>query len=323
MTVGEKPNTRYPHARVSRRAVLSFIWVIPAIAAVVAAVLVFQNVQKFGPSVTIQFDDANGLEANQSVVRYRGIRVGSVSSVKLSPDLQHVEIRARLYRFAAGLAREGSIFWIVRPEVGAAGVHALETIVSGPYIEVLPGEGKGKTQDHFVGATEAPVMKQPGNGVEFVLHSRAIRSLGPDSPVYFRGLPAGKVLYLDLSDDSKTVNIHVVLKPGFASLVRLNTVWWNAGGIDVNWHLLSGVNVSAENLKALLTGGIAFATPNTPEGQAPAGTSFVLYDRPDAKWLEWSPSVEVTNAAVSDHANSGGVDLENVNQLQTPPQKQQ
>ncbi len=303
-----------PHAKLARRATLSFIWSIPVIAAVVATILVVGNLQKFGPVITIQFASANGLDANQSVVRYRGVRIGSVRSIQLARDLQHVDVRARLDRSAAGLAQDGTVFWIVRPEVGAAGVHALETIVSGPYIEALPGDKKGRAQYHFVGATEAPIIKQPGGGTEFILCASQIRSLGADSPVYFRGLQAGKVQYLDLSPDSTTVNVHVLLKPNFSALVHSNTVWWNAGGIDINWHLLSGLNMSAENLRSVVTGGISFATPNDPEGIAPAGTAFVLHERPEEKWLDWSPRLEITNTAVLAPGAPPSIDLENINQ---------
>jgi paraquat-inducible protein B len=224
-----------------------------------------------------------------------------------------VEVTARLERFASGLAHEGSVFWIVRPEVGAAGVHALETIVSGPYIEVLPGDGHGKIQNHFVGDDETPVIKQ-GNGKEFILQASSIRSLGANSPVYYRGLQAGKVQYLELSEDSTTVNVHVSIKASFAPLVRSDTVWWNAGGININWHLLSGLNMSAENLRAVVTGGIAFATPGAPAALAPPGTSFTLHDKPEAKWMDWSPHVSITNAAVSTPGNPAVLDLENINQ---------
>ena len=306
----------FPHAKTTRRAVSSFfIWSVPVVAAVVAAVLVIQNLQKFGPVITIQFESANGLDGNQTVIRYRGVRVGSVQSIKLTSDLQHVEVRARLDRSATGLAREGSMFWVVRPEVGTAGIHALETIVSGPYIEALPGEGKGKAQDHFIGATEAPVVRELGDGTEFILRAPLIRSLGADSPVYYRGLLAGKVLYLALNPDSTTVNVHVLLKPNFSTLVRSNTVWWNAGGIDINWHLLSGLNMTAENLRAVVTGGISFATPNDPAEPAPAGTVFTLFEKPEEKWLAWSPHLENNKTTVSTHGNSAGIDLENMNQV--------
>ena len=316
MNTTSRAPSDFPRAKVKRQAVLSLIWLVPLIAAVVAGVLVFQNLQKFGPDITIQFQSASGLDANQTVIRYRGVRVGSVQSIRLTRDLRNVEVRARLYRFAAGLAREVSVFWIVRPEVGAAGVHALETIVSGPYIEALPEEGQSKSQNHFVGAEEAPVIKQ-GNGIEFVLHSAQVRSLSPSSPVYYRGLQAGKVQYLELSEDATTVNIHVLMKPSFAPLVRLNSVWWNAGGIDINWHLLSGLSMTAENLRAVVTGGIAFATPNEPDEPARSGMAFTLHVRPDEKWLEWAPRIAITNAAVSS-GSQPSLDLENVSQ--TPKQ---
>jgi paraquat-inducible protein B len=298
---------------------------VPAIAAVVAIVLVVQNLQTFGPAITIQFDNATGLDANQTVIRYRGVRVGNVHAVRLTQDLQHVEVTARLDRSAAALARQGSVFWIVRPEVGTAGVHALETIVSGPYIEAYPGPADARAESHFIGASEAPVIEQPGSGTDFVLYASQIRSLGADSPVYYRGLQAGRVQFLELSKDSTTVRVHVLVKPNFLSLVRMNTVWWNAGGIDVNWHLLSGINMSAENLKAVVTGGISFATPNDPGAPAPAGATFTLYERPDEKWLSWSPSLQLTNPTVSRPGtldtigNSGAIDLNSV--TRTPKQQ--
>ena len=305
---------RFPRAKTRRPVVMSFIWAVPVIAAIVATVLVAQNLRKLGPAITIQFDNASGLDANQSVIRYRGVRVGSVSSIQLSPDLRHVEVRARLDRTSAGLARGGSTFWIVRPEVGAAGVHALETIVSGPYIEALPGNLSAKIQQKFIGASEAPVVTEPDGGTEFVLRANQIRSLGASSPVYFRGLQAGRVQYLDLSSDSTMVNIHILIKPSFAPLVRANSIWWNAGGINVNWHLLSGLSMTAENLRAVITGGIAFNTPEEAEGPAAAGTSFNLNERPDPKWISSSPRLNITNAIVSAPGATTPIDLENVSQ---------
>jgi paraquat-inducible protein B len=309
----------FPHAKLEKQTTLSFIWLVPVVAAVVAGVLVFQNIRKSGPTITIQFEDGDGLGANQTVIRYRGVRVGSVSSIQLTPDMRHMAVRARLDRSAAGLAREGTIFWIVRPEVGAGGFHALETIVSGPYIQALPGNGSGQIQKSFVGATEPPIIKQTGNGMEFVLRSPQIRSLAEGSPVYYRGIEAGSVRYLELNGDSTAVNVHVVIKTNFTPLVRANTVWWNAGGININWHLLSGINMTAENLRAVLTGGIAFATPNEPGESAPAGTVFALNEKSDDKWLGWSPHMIITNATASAPGSPASIDFNNMSQPHTQP----
>ena len=306
----------FPRARIRQPGARPLIWAVPVIAAVVSIVLVIQNLKKLGPAITIQFDSASGLDANQTLIRYRGVRVGSVKSIELMHDLRHVTVRARLERSAANLAHDGSVFWIVRPEVGAAGVRALETIVSGPYIDVLPGAGGGNIKKDFIGASEPPVIIEPEGGKEFVLRATEIRSLGANSPVYFRGLPAGKVQYLDLSPDSETVNIHVVINHNFASLVRSNSVWWNAGGIDVNWHLLSGLSMTAENLRAVVTGGLSFSTPNNADGPAPDGMKFVLHERPDERWTRWSPYLNITNTTASAPGNTAPIDLENINQTQ-------
>lgn len=318
MIAPHKSPAEFPSARLKRQAALSLIWTVPALAALVAGVLVFQNLQNIGPAISIQFDDGSGLDANQTVIRYRGVRVGSVRSVRLSPDTRSVEVQARLDRSAAGLAREGTVFWVVRPEVGAAGVHALETIVSGPYIEALPGKAGGKARKKFIGASEAPVIWQTGDGREFILRASQVRSLGPGSPVYFRGLQAGKVQFLELSRDSTTVNVHVSIQANFAPLVCANTVWWNAGGININWHLLTHINMTAENLRSVVTGGIAFATPNDPGDPAPAGTAFDLFEKPDDKWLDWSPHLVITNATVS-AGNSPSIDFNSVSQPQKQP----
>ena len=314
-----KATHELPSARLKREAAISLIWSVPVLAAIVAAVLVFQNFRKIGPAITIQFNNGTGLDANQTVVRYRGVRVGSVRSVQLTPDTRHVEVRVRLDRTASGLAREGTLFWIVRPEVGAAGFRALETIVSGPYIQAMPRPGSGKVQKQFVGVSEAPVVTEANDGVEFVLRATQIRSLGPSSPVYYRGVQAGKVEYLELCPDATGVNIHVRLKPSFTPLVRANTVWWNAGGISVDYHFLLRFTMTAENLRAVVTGGIAFATPDDPGSPAGTGTLFALHDRPEDQWLEWSPHLSITNATVSVPGNEAIMDLNSVGQSQKQP----
>jgi paraquat-inducible protein B len=95
------------------------------------------------------------------------VRVGEVLSVQLTPGAQHVEVQARLDKSAESLARDGSVFWIVRPEVGAGGLQGLETIVSGPYIQVQPGGGV--EQRKFIGAEKPPILKTSESGLEIIL----------------------------------------------------------------------------------------------------------------------------------------------------------
>ena len=142
-----------PRARLRRGSLLGIaVWVVPLVAAIVAGVLVYQRMQEYGPSVTIRFKDGAGLRVGQTAIKYRGVQVGAVRSVDLSPDQQYVLVKAQLRRSAAALARDGATFWIVRPEVGLGNITGLGTVITGPEIEVLPGAEGGAPKPRRIAA---------------------------------------------------------------------------------------------------------------------------------------------------------------------------
>jgi paraquat-inducible protein B len=283
-----------PQARIKRQPRVSIIWIVPLAAAIAGGWLVFKYVRQMGPVISIQFSDGNEIKANQTTLQYRGARVGGVLSVKLTHDLEHVEVQARLDKSAESLARDGSVFWVVRPEVGAGGLHGLETIVSGPYIQVQPGSGK--EQKKFIGAEKPPILKTSDGELEIILTTPSLGSLTVGSPVYYRGMEVGSVRYFVLGKDSTAVNIHVLIETNYAPLVRTDSKFWNAGGIGVHFGIFSGFSMSAESFKALVIGGIAFATPQSPGIPVTNGVAFPLNDKVDRKWLKWSPAITITNA---------------------------
>jgi paraquat-inducible protein B len=289
-----------PKAWVGMRRRFPFIWIVPLVAAMVAAWLVFDRVRREGPLVTIVFADGRGVSAGQTVLKYRGVPVGTVKAAHLSADAKRVVVKARLDRSATTLARQGSIFWIVRPEVGAGGIGGLETIVSGPYIQVQPGQGGEQTE--FIGAEDAPVLKPEQGGLEILLLTPHKSSLTEESPVYYRGMEVGTLRYFELNKDGSAVIVHALVENRFAALVRTNTKFWNAGGINVSLKLF-GINMSAESVKSLVIGGVEFATPEPPGPPCPSNNTFVLYDKPDEKWLKRSSAIpELQNTNTSEHA---------------------
>ena len=267
---------------------MSIIWAVPLLAVVIGGYLLFQRFEVVGPSITITFQDGDGIRPDQTPVRYRGVQVGIVRSVTISPDHREVEVEARLDRSAEGLACKGSQFWIVRPEVSAAGLQGLQTIVSGSFIQVEPGSGPELKK--FAGIDKAPLPEKLRDGLELVLTSHHVGTLNDGAPVYHRGLEVGSVESLALNDDATAVNVHVRIQRQYADLVRQNTVFWNAGGLDVSLKLF-GINVSAESMRSLIVGGIAFATPSPPGGVVASNTVFALQDKLEEKWLKWETPI--------------------------------
>ena len=124
-------------ARVGGRAV-SILWFVPVLAVGLVGVLFFQAYAQRGPIITINFANGEGLRAGDPV-SFRGVQVGKVREVLLTPDLAGVSTRIELNKDASGLAVEGSRFWVVRPELSLTRVSGLETLLGPRYIEAEPG----------------------------------------------------------------------------------------------------------------------------------------------------------------------------------------
>ncbi|HEX6005633.1 MAG TPA: MlaD family protein [Burkholderiales bacterium] len=280
-----------PEARITKkRWRLSIVWVVPLIAVLTAGVLVYDHLREWGPQITIRFSDASGVRTGQTQLKYRGIPIGDVSAVELSADQHYANVTVRLRHSAKSIAREGSMFWIVRPQVGLENITGLGTVLTGPEIQVLPGNGNSASS--FTGLEKAPTMVE-SNGLRIVLRASRLGGVKPNAPVYYKGIEVGTIEDVGLTHDAAAVDIHVVIRKRYARLVRSSSKFWVVGGLDINAGLLKGVDIKLESLKSLLVPGIAFATPDDGAKPAPNGLGFLLYDEPRREWMEWAPKISL------------------------------
>lgn len=278
-----------PRAVVERGWRFSLVWIVPVLAVAFVGYLVYTTWIEAGPTITIRFKQGQGVQKGQTQVKYRGVQVGEVTGIKLSKDHQWVEIQAELDHSAAGIARQGSQFWIVHPEVSLSGIRGLKTIVSGNYIQVDPGLGPQTNQ--FRGLEQPPVIQLGSEkALRVQLITADLKAISPGTPVLYRGLQVGETTRNTLGAHAQDVDIQVYIYPQFKNLVRLNSRFWNAGGVNLQLGFL-GVDVSAQSTKALLAGALAFATPDQPDAPAPDGTVFRLYDKAQPDWLNWAPDI--------------------------------
>ena len=121
---------------------ISVVWIIPILAAVVAIGIAIQRVMSEGPTITILFKAAEGLEAGKTFVKYKDVNIGQVTAVKLSTDHSKVEVTAKIDKSAADLMVEDAKFWVVEPRVTLSGVSGLGTLLSGNYIGFEVGKSE-------------------------------------------------------------------------------------------------------------------------------------------------------------------------------------
>ncbi|MBZ9667280.1 MlaD family protein [Pseudomonas sp. LMG 31766] len=245
-----------------------------------------------GQQISIRVSNGDGLQPG-TAIRYKGLEVGTVESMSLTDDLQGVVLGARITQAAERIVREGTQFWVVKPELSLTRAANLGTLVSGQYLEVQPSAQKGARRTEFTALASPPNQAVREEGLRLVLSAPRRGSIKPGVIVSYREVPVGKVVDFELGPTSDRVLIHVLIEPRYAPLVRSGSRFWNASGIGVDAGLFKGVKVRTESLEALLEGGIAFATPNNPEmgGPAQPGQTFALFDEPQDVWMQWAPKI--------------------------------
>lgn len=270
--------TTVPHKRVR----FSVIWIIPIIAALVGIGIAVQKFLNEGPTITITFKVAEGIEVGKTFVKYKDVNIGQVTRVSLSEDYSHVVVTAKIAKNAANLLVKDTKFWIMQPRITMSGVSGIGTLLSGNYIGLEAGKSKEK-QNIFTGLDTPPIITSTEPGRQFVLKADNLGSLGFGSPVYYRRLNVGQVIGYDLAKDGKSVDIKVFVNAPYDKYVTGSTRFWQASGIDISMGA-NGINVHTQSLASLLAGGIAFETPLYPQAaeQAAENTAFTLFDNQEA-----------------------------------------
>lgn len=266
-----------PPARV-RRSRFSLVWLLPLIALAIAAYLGVRTVRSEGPVITVTFKTGDGLVAGQTKVQHKAVALGAVESVRLSDDLQNVIVTVRMQREASPYLTDQSRFWVVRPRLSSGSISGIETLVSGSYIEIDPGERGGKGQTQFTGLENPPGVRSGEPGRTFQLKADRVGSLTAGAPVFWRDITVGEVLAYDIGNGDGPVTITVFVRSPYEGFVREGSHFWNASGLSVQLGG-DGLHVEVASLQALVSGGVAFDTPRgMPDAkQLPTGTEFPLY----------------------------------------------
>lgn len=265
-------------ASIRSRRRFPIIWGIPLLAIAVAVWLAWDTLSKEGPTLTISFTSAEGLQAGQSQLKFKDLTLGTVKTLRLSDDHSHVIATIGTTSDAAPLFTSDTVFWVVRPRFFAGSLSGLGTLISGSYVGMLPGSREGTVRHSFAGLEDPPVLQTETPGRTFLVKADRLGSISVGSPVLFRDLTVGEVLGWDLGDMATSATLHVFVREPFDHYVRDNSRFWNASGLDINFGG-SGIEVRVDSLRAILLGGVAFDTPSEAKTSpvSIAGHMFPLY----------------------------------------------
>jgi len=259
----------------------STIWLLPLLALIVGGLLLAKTLLDHGPTITVSFADAAGMEAGKTRVKFRDVEIGTVDAIHLTEDGTRVLATVSLAKEAKRFAVDGTLFWIVRPRLAGSGISGLETLMSGVYIGALPGRSHDERLEFE--EAETPPASDPGAaGTRFRLQADNIGSLDVGSPVLYRRITAGHVESFKLDSDGRRITMTIFVKSPYDHFVLPNTAFWHASGIDLTMGA-DGVKVDTQSLATILIGGISFETPADRLGpdSAPPDTAFTLAQNKD------------------------------------------
>lgn len=268
-------------ARATPQARFSPIWIVPIVALLIGAWLVWDNYRSRGPQITLTIGNAEGIEAGSTLIKTRNVEVGRVEQVHLSEDLSTAVITARMGPGNEAMLVEDSQFWVVKPRVGREGISGLGTVLSGAYLQLQPGESEIESREFEV-SDQPPVAPAGAAGLRINLISQLGNSLRVGDPVTYQGYTVGRVEEATFDATTRRMQHRVFIEAPYDSLVTESTRFWSASGIDLRLDS-EGFRVNVESFEALLGGGVTFGVPEDLPlgGTVEADTTFNLYPDED------------------------------------------
>ena len=88
---------------------ISPIWLFPIVALVIGGWLVYQTLSQRGPTITITFETAEGIEEGKTKIKFREVEVGLVESIAIK-DLSSVIVTAQMKKGAEPHLTESTRF---------------------------------------------------------------------------------------------------------------------------------------------------------------------------------------------------------------------
>ena len=260
---------------------LSIVWLIPLAALLIALGIAWQNYIDRGPLITISFDSASGVTANETEVRFRDVAVGIVEDVEFADDLQSVDVNVRLDKSIAEYVDEDARFWIVQPEVTAQGITGLDTVISGVFIEGVWNSEPGGLQGEFEGLTAAPLAQAGQEGTLFVLRSPAGAGLNDGTPIVYKGINVGRLGRARLTENGEAAETDAIIFAPYDEFVTGTTRFWDISGVRFSIGP-GGAELDFASLASLVTGGVTFATIVSGGDPIAEGDVFTLFPDEDA-----------------------------------------
>lgn len=238
---------------------LSLIWLVPLLALIISLGVAYQNYANQGTLIEIIFENASGISAGETVIKYRDVVVGRVEDIEFAEGLGDVLVHARIDNKIAPYLDDDAQFWVIEPDVSLRGISGLETVLSGVFIEGTWDTEADVQQYFFAGLEEPPLTRATQRGTQVTLRTRDGGSLADGAPVLHKGIQVGYLETPKLDADGTGVTVNAFIEAPFDKRITSATRFWDTSGFSVSVGA-AGLSLDVSSLASLIEGGVAFDT---------------------------------------------------------------
>lgn len=258
----------------------SLIWAIPIVALAIGLAAAWQIYDQQGPLIEVSFTDAAGIRVQETQLRYRDLKVGTVEQVRFSDDLAKVVVSIRIDKDLAHYIDSDALFWVARPQVSTRGVSGLDTVLSGVYIQGNWDNIVSSPRSRFEGLDDAPLLGLGRQGITFKLQS-AKGLPGAGTPILYKNVEVGVIGETSFSADGTGVTADVVIYEPFNDFVTTSTRFWDISGFSFTLDA-AGAQLNFTSLASLISGGVTFETIGSGGERLTEGAVYDLFPNEDA-----------------------------------------
>ena len=243
---------------------ISAIWIIPVIALLIGAWMLYQYQANKGTTIFIKMPHAEGIVAGKTEIKVRSVKIGQIDHVRLSDKQNSVIARAQIDKHYDDLLTDDAKIWVVKPRIDDTGISGMSTLLSGVYLEFAPGESK-KLAERFELQDEPALIGKDVKGGRFTLLSYNAEVLDVSTGIYFKDYKIGQIETATFDWKNQAMKYGIFINEPYQNLITLNSIFWVNSGIEIDLSA-DGINVNTGSLSILLKGGISVGIP---EQQAP------------------------------------------------------
>lgn len=214
----------------------------------------FQSAE-MGHEIELTLDWNSGVDHNAAIL-YQGLTIGTIDSFsKIDPKTRKITAKAKVNPRIVPYLTEQSQFYLVSPHIDLTGISNAKTLLTGTYISIRPSL-QGEPTNKFSVFNAKPPYRYSEPGLHLIIESNDRHSLQVGSNIYFKQQVVGSVQAVDTVGAEQHL-IHIHVQEEFQHYVTATSHFYNNSGLKIKANLL-GVNIEAQSLQSILTGGISF-----------------------------------------------------------------